>query len=85
MMMHRVNRRKFLGAAVSATSGLSLVSANQQLGAAEQVALAAKNPVIDTHMHVWSGDLKRWPFDHPYTPNFKSKQRLLRVKSSSKR
>ena len=72
-MVNRVDRRKFLSGAVSAATGLSLVSASQQLGAAEQVAPASKGPVIDTHMHVWSGNLKRWPFDHPYSPDFKSK------------
>jgi predicted TIM-barrel fold metal-dependent hydrolase len=28
-------------------------------------------PIIDTHMHVWSGDPERFPFAHPYEPNFK--------------
>jgi predicted TIM-barrel fold metal-dependent hydrolase len=28
-------------------------------------------PIIDTHMHVWSGDQERFPFAHPYEPNFK--------------
>jgi predicted TIM-barrel fold metal-dependent hydrolase len=72
-MVNRVDRRKFLGGVVSAATGLSLVSASQQLGAGQQVAPTSKGPVIDTHMHVWSGDIKRWPFDHPYSPDFKSK------------
>ena len=24
--------------------------------------------IVDTHMHTWSGDEAKWPFDHPYTP-----------------
>ena len=28
-------------------------------------------PVIDTHMHVWSDRPRRFPFDHPYEPDFK--------------
>ncbi|MBI2947458.1 MAG: amidohydrolase [Verrucomicrobia bacterium] len=31
----------------------------------------SKTPVIDTHMHIWSGDLGRFPFAHPYDPNLK--------------
>lgn len=27
-------------------------------------------PVIDVHMHVWSGDPVRFPFAHPYNPKF---------------
>lgn len=72
-MVNRVDRRKFLGGAVSAATGLSLVSTSQQLGAGQQVAPTSSGPVIDTHMHVWSGDIKRWPFNHPYSPDFKSK------------
>jgi len=72
-MVNRVDRRKFLAGAVSAATGMSLVAASQQLDARQQVAPTSKGPVIDTHMHVWSGDIKRWPFDHPYSPDFKSK------------
>jgi len=27
--------------------------------------------VVDTHMHVWANDVERFPFAHPYDPNFK--------------
>jgi predicted TIM-barrel fold metal-dependent hydrolase len=37
---------------------------------AAQRALA-KAPVVDTHMHVWSADTGRFPFEHPYETNFK--------------
>ncbi|MFV2066185.1 MAG: amidohydrolase [Pirellulales bacterium] len=29
------------------------------------------SPVIDTHMHVWSDHPRRFPFVHPYHPDFK--------------
>lgn len=28
-------------------------------------------PIVDAHMHVWSRDLVRFPFSHPYNPDFK--------------
>jgi predicted TIM-barrel fold metal-dependent hydrolase len=59
-----INRRQFTAGAAG-----GLVLATGQALAAPTKSL----PVIDTHMHVWSGNLKRWPFDHPYTPDFKSK------------
>lgn len=34
-------------------------------------ALRAKSPIIDTHMHVWSGDPQAFPIVHPYDPNAK--------------
>jgi len=30
----------------------------------------AAAPIIDTHMHVWGNDEKRYPFPHPYVPGF---------------
>jgi predicted TIM-barrel fold metal-dependent hydrolase len=27
--------------------------------------------IIDSHMHVWSGDAARFPFSHPYDPSFR--------------
>jgi predicted TIM-barrel fold metal-dependent hydrolase len=33
--------------------------------------LPKKSPIIDVHMHVWSGDPVRFPFAHPYDPKFK--------------
>src|SRR5262245_2005711 len=36
------------------------------------VPLAApRPPVVDTHMHIWTNDTGRFPFAHPYEPNFK--------------
>lgn len=32
---------------------------------------APRSLVIDTHMHVWSNDVERFPFAHPYESTFK--------------
>lgn len=32
---------------------------------------AAKTPVVDTHMHVWSDGKEPFPFSHPYQAKFK--------------
>src|SRR5689334_4336875 len=40
------------------------------IGAATPAAAAAKSPVIDTHMHVWSLDTARYPF-HPPEPGYR--------------
>ena len=39
--------------------------------AASAAATAARTPVIDTHVHVWSSDTARFPFAHPTDRNFK--------------
>lgn len=58
-----IDRRTFLAAV-----------AQSAVGVGASVALASdadKAPVIDTHMHVWSGDPERFPFAHPFDANFK--------------
>src|SRR5262249_18974480 len=63
----RASRRTFLAAAARAAAGLGAASAlegGQGAGGADRKA--DKPPVIDTHMHVWSGDADRFPFAHPY-------------------
>jgi predicted TIM-barrel fold metal-dependent hydrolase len=52
--------------ALSRRAFLALVGA-APLAAAE----ASHSPVIDSHMHVWSSDTKRFPFAHPNDRNFK--------------
>ena len=32
---------------------------------------APRSTVVDSHMHVWTNDVERFPFAHPYDPNFK--------------
>ena len=65
-----VNRRQF---AAGAAGGLMATGLHSLVTEAEAAAPTHSPPVIDTHMHVWSGNLQRWPFDHPYDPAFKSK------------
>ncbi len=58
-----ISRRLFLGlsaAALASCRGSSDVLANH----------AVKSPIIDTHMHVWSGDPQKFPLVHPYIPHF---------------
>jgi len=71
--MGTVGRRQFVRGAASAVAAWSLTPASLRARAGHAFVPPAKHPVIDTHMHVWSGDIKRWPFDHPYTPGFKSR------------
>ncbi|MBM4074871.1 MAG: amidohydrolase, partial [Planctomycetes bacterium] len=63
-------RRRFLvgyaGAVATSIAGTGLIE--------RKVYSASRRdekslPVIDTHMHVWSGDPKRFPLVHPYNPN----------------
>src|SRR5262245_39239294 len=67
-----VNRRRFLAAAARSAAALGATAAlegRQRSEAADPKA--DKPPVIDTHMHVWSGDPDRFPFAHPYDPKYK--------------
>jgi predicted TIM-barrel fold metal-dependent hydrolase len=63
-----MNRRDFItSSAGSAGAALSL-----QHG---QPALAENKPmppIIDTHMHVWAKAGTKYPFPHPYQPDFKT-------------
>ena len=61
---HPISRRTFLAAAAGSTLAL---------GAASSVLAdegAGKAILIDTHMHVWSGDPDQYPFADPYDPQF---------------
>jgi predicted TIM-barrel fold metal-dependent hydrolase len=33
-------------------------------------AADGERPIIDTHMHVWANDAKRYPFAHPYVADY---------------
>src|SRR5258708_6899441 len=59
-----IDRRSFLGALASSAAGLGA-------DASAPAKLADKGPVIDTHMHVWSGDMERYPFAHPWERHLK--------------
>jgi predicted TIM-barrel fold metal-dependent hydrolase len=40
--------------------------------AAAPLAAATRSPIIDTHLHVWTNDTKRFPFAHPTDANFRA-------------
>ena len=67
------SRRRFLGvtAAGVLTAGTTMAAAASQprntLNGTEGDDDGFR---IDTHMHVWSGDTQRFPFNHPTAPNF---------------
>ena len=64
-------RRSFLKWA-GATSGMADHSALRPSRTERRNRdLARAAPIVDTHMHVWSNDLARFPFSHPYKPDFK--------------
>jgi predicted TIM-barrel fold metal-dependent hydrolase len=68
-MIAMIDRRKFLRTASQSAltvAGLPLAACL----AAEPEKPGHKPPVVDTHMHVWSADPKRFPFAHPYQPDF---------------
>jgi L-fuconolactonase len=56
-----MNRRTFLATSTAAAT-LSLSTT--------ALAAADKPPVIDTHMHVWATAGSKYPFPHPYVPDF---------------
>ncbi len=64
-------RRDFLKTLAGAAVGVAapVVAAVQRGRAAEPDR--PPSPVIDTHMHVWSDDAQRFPFVHPFQPEFK--------------
>ena len=59
----KINRRKF-GIQISASALLA-----SSAGIAHSAEDAPK-PIVDTHMHVWADDAKKYPYVHPYAPNF---------------
>lgn len=63
------SRRGFLGASLGAmAAGPLAVSAARTATADDD----SPSPVVDTHMHVWADDGERYPFVHPYNPEFKA-------------
>ena len=62
-----MTRRQF----TRATSGAAAAAALQV--APSEAAPKSGPPIIDTHMHVWASaqDAPRFPFTHPYQPDFK--------------
>lgn len=54
-----VSRRAFLAGSAAAAAAL------HTLPAPASARRAVRPPIIDTHMHVWSGDPQKFPFDNP--------------------
>jgi predicted TIM-barrel fold metal-dependent hydrolase len=63
------SRRGFLGASLGAIAAGPLALASGRAAAGDDSQ--AMSPVVDTHMHVWADDAERYPFVHPYHPEFK--------------
>ncbi len=68
-----INRRDFLRRATTAAVSVSAASA-LSVGLASEADAGDKktpaHPIIDTHMHVWANEPKRYPFPHPYNKNW---------------
>ncbi|MDX1945669.1 MAG: amidohydrolase family protein [Pirellulaceae bacterium] len=60
------SRRRFLAEAGAATA---IASLQPCVRAADEKAAAT--PLIDTHMHVWAADARKYPFLHPYQADFR--------------
>ena len=63
-----MDRRKFLSAATSRALGVCALPG--LVASRAQAAPAAPRPIVDTHMHVWANDQKRYPFAHPYAKDY---------------
>jgi predicted TIM-barrel fold metal-dependent hydrolase len=59
---HTLSRRNFL----AQSAAWAALCSSRLILAADP---AKKSPIIDTHMHVWSGDPQKFPLVHPYNPN----------------
>lgn len=68
-----VNRREFLESTGRCAAALGLAGATLAPGCRreEEPPAPVRRPVVDTHMHVWANDPVRYPFPHPYIPDFK--------------
>jgi predicted TIM-barrel fold metal-dependent hydrolase len=65
-----IDRRRFLTFTTGSLLTAGVMPAARALAApADQPA--ARSPVVDAHMHVWSNDPARFPFAHPYQADFK--------------
>ena len=60
-------RRSFGRTTVAGLAGALAARCPESYG---REASKAAGPVIDTHMHVWASDNRRYPMAHPYTRDF---------------
>ena len=56
-----LNRRQFLQTTTAAVAAST---------ATASASLLDTKPIVDTHMHVWANDPKKYPLPHPYKPGF---------------
>ena len=72
-LVQPVNRREFLNSTGRCAAALGLAGATLASGCRpeEEPPAPVRRPVVDTHMHVWANDPVRYPFPHPYIPDFK--------------
>jgi predicted TIM-barrel fold metal-dependent hydrolase len=65
------DRRGFLRFAASRTMALGALSGSLALANRAWAATRIDRPIVDSHMHVWANDQKRYPFAHPYAEDYK--------------
>lgn len=72
-LVQPVNRREFLESTGRYAAALGLAGATLASGCGpeEESPAPVQRPVVDTHMHVWANDPVRYPFPHPYIPDFR--------------
>lgn len=61
-----IDRRFVLKGAALSAAAISTLPMMSMTQAAERDT----TPIIDTHMHVWAKDARRYPFPHPYIKDF---------------
>ena len=64
-----LTRRRFLST-VTRTAAAATVGPAAFSRAARADDQKKAGPVVDTHMHVWTNDTKKYPFDNPNNPDF---------------
>jgi len=68
----RIDRRRFLSTTAQQAISWGVLSSTLTVSDPGFAAPQAEPPIIDTHMHVWASDRRRYPFRHPYINDFKS-------------
>jgi predicted TIM-barrel fold metal-dependent hydrolase len=63
----KLDRRRFLKTAANSAMAVSALP----IALTARAAPDTKPPIVDTHMHVWGNDPRRYPFPHPYDKDFK--------------
>ncbi len=64
-----VSRRRFCR--ITSAAGACVLMPNELARSNENEGKSKTTAVVDTHMHVWANDASKYPFVHPYSPDFK--------------